>query len=55
MGAISYTFARQNLAKTMERVCENHEPLIITRNNEPSVVVMSLEAFNALINVCMRV
>jgi antitoxin YefM len=48
MDAISYTFARQNLAKTMDRVCENHEPLIITRNNEPSVVVMSLEDFNAL-------
>jgi antitoxin YefM len=48
MDAISYTFARQNLAKTMERVCENHEPIIITRSNEPSVVVMSPEDFNAL-------
>lgn len=48
MDAISYTAARQNLAKTMERVCENHEPIIITRNNESSVVMMSLEDFNAL-------
>ena len=48
MDAISYTAARQNLAKTMDRVCLDHEPIIITRNNEPSVVMISLEDFNAL-------
>ncbi|NBO32295.1 MAG: type II toxin-antitoxin system prevent-host-death family antitoxin [Cyanobacteria bacterium WB6_1B_304] len=48
MDAISYTAARQNLAKTMDRVCSDHEPIIITRNNEPSVVMISLEDFNAL-------
>jgi len=48
MDAISYTAARQNLAKTMNRVCSDHEPIIITRNNEPSVVMISLEDFNAL-------
>lgn len=30
MDAISYTAARTNLAKTMEQVCENHSPVIIT-------------------------
>ncbi len=49
MDAISYTAARQNLAKTMDRVCSDHEPIIITRNNEPSVVMISLEDFNALV------
>ena len=30
MNAITYSAARQNLAKTMEEVCNDHEPVIIT-------------------------
>ncbi|GAB6084282.1 YoeB-YefM toxin-antitoxin system antitoxin YefM [Desulfuromonas carbonis] len=48
MDAITYTSARSNLAKTMEKVCEDHDPVIITRRNESSVVMMSLEDFQAL-------
>lgn len=48
MDAVTYTTARANLARTMDRVCEDHEPLIITRNGEQSVVMMSLEDFKAL-------
>lgn len=48
MDAITYTAARANLAKTMDRVCEDHEPLIITRGGEQSVVMLSLEDFKAL-------
>jgi antitoxin YefM len=48
MDAISYTAARANLAQTMTRVCDDHEPMIITRNGQPSVVMLSLEDFNAL-------
>lgn len=48
MDAISYSAARANLASTMDRVCNNHEPLIISRNGEQSVVMLSLEDFNAL-------
>jgi antitoxin YefM len=49
MDAITYSTARANLAKTMDRVCEDHEPLIITRNGEQqSVVMLSLEDFKAL-------
>ncbi len=48
MEAISYTYARSNLAKTMEKVCEDHDPVIITRRNESSVVMMSLEDYQAL-------
>lgn len=48
MDTISYTAARSQLAKTMDRVCENHEPLIITRSGEPSVVMISLEDYNSL-------
>jgi len=48
MDAITYTAARANLAKTMDRVCEDHEALIITRNGEQSVVMLSLEDYKAL-------
>jgi len=48
MDAITYTSARQNLARTMDRVCEDHEPIIITRNNEQSVVMISLADYNAM-------
>ncbi len=48
MDAISYTTARSHLAKTMEQVCEDHSPIIITRSKAPSVVMLSLEDFEAL-------
>jgi len=48
MNAISYTVARANLANTMDRVCNDHEPLIITRKGDQSVVMLSLEDFEAL-------
>ncbi|MFF7707494.1 type II toxin-antitoxin system prevent-host-death family antitoxin [Pseudomonas sp. NPDC007930] len=48
MDAISYTAARANLAKTMDRVCDDHEALIITRNGQPSVVLMALDDYQAL-------
>lgn len=48
MDAISYTAARQNLAKTMDRVCDDHEAVIITRKSEQSVVMISLEDYKAL-------
>ena len=48
MDSISYTTARSNLAKAMARVCESHEPVIITRRDETSVVMLSLEDFNSL-------
>jgi antitoxin YefM len=48
MDAITYSAARANLATTMDRVCEDHEALIITRNGQQSVVMVSLEDFTAL-------
>ena len=48
MDAITYTAARANLASTMDRVCEDHEALINTRNGEQSVVMLSLEDYKAL-------
>jgi antitoxin YefM len=46
--AITYSAARENLADTMDSVCDNHEPVIITRRNSRSVVMMSLEDFNSI-------
>ena len=48
MTAISYTAARENLAATMDKVCEDHAPIVITRNREQAVVMMSLADFEAL-------
>jgi antitoxin YefM len=48
MDAITYSAARAHLASTMDRVCNDHEALIITRNGEQSVVMLSLADFQAL-------
>jgi antitoxin YefM len=48
MEAITYTAVRQNLAKTMEKVCKDHSPVIVTRKKSDSVVIMSLEDYEAL-------
>ncbi|RLA26368.1 MAG: type II toxin-antitoxin system prevent-host-death family antitoxin [Gammaproteobacteria bacterium] len=48
MKALSYTALRSNLAKTMEKVCADHEPIIITRKSEGAVVMLSLEDYESL-------
>lgn len=48
MDAIAYSHARSHLAKTMEKVCDDHAPVIITRKNQRSVVMISLEDYQAL-------
>ena len=48
MKSISYTAARGSLAKTMGQVCEDHAPIAITRKGEGTVVMMSMEDFQAL-------
>ena len=47
MDAITYTAVRKNLAKTIDRVNEDHAPVMITRQNGSAVVLMSLDDFNA--------
>jgi antitoxin YefM len=43
MKAISYTAARENLAATINEVCEDRSRVIITRKRDQAVVMMSLE------------
>lgn len=48
MKAITYTAARENLASTMDRVCEDSEAVVITRNRDQAVVMLSLAEYQAL-------
>jgi antitoxin YefM len=48
MNAITYTSARENLAKTIERVVSDRNPVIITKKNDMSVVMMSLDDYESL-------
>ena len=48
MKAISYTAARENLAATINEVCEDRSPVIITRKRDQAVVMMSLEDYESL-------
>jgi antitoxin YefM len=48
MNAITYTEARENLAKTIQQVCRDHDPVIITRKREDSVVMISLADYESL-------
>jgi antitoxin YefM len=48
MNAITYTEARENLAQTIRQVCRDHDPVIITRKREDSVVMMSLADYESL-------
>lgn len=48
MDAIPYTRLRANLAGEMDRVCEDHAPIIVTRKASNAVVMMSLEDYEAL-------
>ena len=48
MNAISYTKIRNKLAQMMAKVCADHEPVMITRNKKQTVVMISLEDYQAL-------
>lgn len=48
MNALTYSQARSELAKTMDKVCDDHTPVIITRKNQRSVVMISLEDYESL-------
>jgi antitoxin YefM len=46
--SITYTAARENLASTINRVCEDHAPVVITRNRDQAVVMLSLAEYESL-------
>ncbi|MDQ1351432.1 MAG: antitoxin YefM [Acidobacteriota bacterium] len=48
MDTISYSNVRENLARTMKKVCVDHTPVIITRRQEEPVVLLSLDDYQSL-------
>lgn len=40
--------ARENLASTMDWICINHDPVIMTRKRDQAVVMLSLEDYESL-------
>jgi antitoxin YefM len=48
MDAITYADLRQNLKSYMDKVFDESDPLIITRKNNKSVVIISMDEYNSL-------
>ena len=48
MDALSYTAVRANLARVLDRVCDEHEPLLITRQKAETTVLLSLSHYESL-------
>ena len=48
MDAIAYASVGKNLSAIMEKVCDDHNPVIITREKSRPVVMMSLEDYNSI-------
>lgn len=46
MDTMSYSAFRNHLAETLDKVNEDHKPLLITRQNGKPAVVMSLDDFH---------
>jgi antitoxin YefM len=48
MSHVSYSELRSNLATYMDEVCNSRAPLLVTRQNARSVVIMAEEEYDAL-------
>ncbi len=48
MDVTSYAAARENLASVMDTVCNDHAPVITTRERDQAVVMLSLEDYQSL-------
>ncbi len=49
MAHVSYTELRNNLASLMDAVCDSRSPLVVTRQNARSVVMMSEADYEGLL------
>ncbi len=47
MDNISYTDLRSNLSSVLDKVNQDHKPILITRRNGEAAVLMSLEDFKS--------
>lgn len=48
MSVISFTEAREKLAAVMDQACDDRAPVIITRQKKPSMVLLSLDEYEAM-------
>ncbi len=48
MKTVTYSEVRTNLAKTMDQVCAERTPVIVTRKNAPPVVLISLQDYHEI-------
>jgi antitoxin YefM len=48
MGHVSYTELRNNLASFMDEVCDSRAPLVVTRQKGRSVVMISEDEYEGL-------
>jgi antitoxin YefM len=48
MRSKTYTEAREKLSDIIEKVCEDHDPLIITKRRDKAVVMISLEDYESM-------
>ena len=48
MAHVSYSELRNNLASYMDQVCDDRAPLVVTRQNARSIIMMSEEDYEGL-------
>ena len=48
MQTINFSHTRQNLASTFDSVVDNSMPVIVTRQNKESVVIISMKDYRAM-------
>ncbi len=48
MRTINFSHTRQNLASTFDSVVDNCMPVIVTRQNKESVVILSMKDYRAM-------
>ena len=48
MDHVLYTELRQNLKKHLDKVCDDRAPLLVTRRNGESVVMLALSEYESL-------
>jgi len=49
MSHVSYTELRANLAKYMDEVCDSRDALVVTRQNARSVVLVSEDEYEGMV------
>ena len=49
MKAVNYTELRKNMKTHLDQVCEDHDPLIVTRKDNKNVVILSMDEYNGIV------